>query len=101
MRYADRILFVEESEGYYDPDLGEHVAGRQNQVIVPAFVTDLGIDRSQVIFGDYQKDRKIVYLQRPYPIKQQVCRYNGKTFKVVADRQADRVFYLEGDGSSE
>lgn len=99
MRYADRLTFIDRSDERYDPELGEYVAGDSYEVTVPCFVLDLGIEKAKLMFGDVSKSRKVAYLQNPYPKPYQLCRYDGKLYKVLIDRQSKTVLYLEGDDS--
>ncbi|WP_430618358.1 hypothetical protein [Enterococcus sp. DIV1054d] len=66
MRYDTEVTFVIEKDGYYDPDLGEHVEPILDEKIKLANVTDLGTDRSKVLFGDIKEGAKVIRLLRPY-----------------------------------
>lgn len=99
MRYADRILFEKGSSEFYDPDLGEHVTKPGEVITLPCLIIDLGIEKSIQVFGDYQKDRKVCYLQRTRQIDFTYCTYNNRYYKVIIDKQDGRVLYLEGDNS--
>ncbi|MCB2835986.1 hypothetical protein K3M97_08850 [Streptococcus dysgalactiae subsp. dysgalactiae] len=99
MRYADRITFVKATDERYDPDLGEYTTGETTQKVLPCFVMDLGMAESVQIFGDYQKDRKVIYLKQPYTKTFDYCEYKGKRYKAQANKLGAVVFYLEGDDS--
>lgn len=66
MRYDTEVTFVIEKDGYYDPELGEHVDPTLDEKIKLANVTDLGTDRSKVLFGDIKEGAKVIRLLRPY-----------------------------------
>ncbi|HIB1900877.1 TPA: hypothetical protein ACWWDF_003191, partial [Enterococcus faecium] len=66
MRYDTEVIFVIEKGGYYDPELGEHVNPTLEETIKLVNVTDLGTDRSKVLFGDIEQGAKVIRLLRPY-----------------------------------
>lgn len=66
MRYDTKVTFVVEKDEYYDPVLGEYVGGTKEETNLRANVTDLGTDRSKVLFGDIKQGAKVIRLLRPY-----------------------------------
>ena len=66
MRYDTEVTFVIEKDGYYDPELGEHVDPTIDEKNKHANVTDLGTDRSKALFGDIKEGAKVIRLLRPY-----------------------------------
>lgn len=66
MRYDTEVTFVIEKDGYYDPELGEHVEPSLDEKLKFANVTDLGTDRSKALFGDIKQGAKVIRLLRPY-----------------------------------
>lgn len=66
MRYDTEVTFIIEKGGYYDPELGEHVEPILEETIKLANVTDLGTNRSKVLFGDIKQGAKVIRLLRPY-----------------------------------
>lgn len=66
MRYDTKLVFIVGNGGYYNPDKGEHVDNEKVETIKYANVTDLGTDRSKVLFGDIQQGAKVIRLLRPY-----------------------------------
>lgn len=99
MRYNDRIVFIERREGEYNPNIGEYEKGIVSRETVPCFVMDLGLERSIQLFGDYEKERKVVYLRRKLTKIYHLCIYKEKIYRAKVDRQNGTVFYLEGDES--
>ena len=92
MRYDTKVTFVIEKDSYYDPELGEHVEPTLDEKIKLANVTDLGTDRSKVLFGDIKQGAKVIRLLRPYTQKwDYVLIYNKLTketqkFEIVTER---------------
>ncbi|VTT01663.1 hypothetical protein [Streptococcus dysgalactiae] len=99
MRYADRISFVTNQDERYDPDLGEYTHTETISETKPCFAMEMGVEKSVQIFGDYQKDRKVIYLKQPYTKAFDYCEYDGKRYKAQANKLGAIVFYLEGDDS--
>ncbi|MGG5323829.1 hypothetical protein IGJ83_001212 [Enterococcus pernyi] len=66
MRYDTEVTFVIGKNGYYDPELGEHVEPTLVETVKLANVTDLGTDRSKALFGDIKQGAKVIRLLRPY-----------------------------------
>ena len=97
MRFNERITFVREYEGGYNPITGEHEPVREETETAPCNLSTLGIERTNELFG--QLDRKIIVarLQRPYVKSFDFIRIKGQKYNVK--RQSDYrkgVFYLEG-----
>lgn len=86
MRYLDEVVFIEETEERYDPDLGEYVGGQLIETPLDANVTDLGSDRSIALFGDVQENSKVIRLQ-PYQMvpKFDYLTIEGVTYKSTKD----------------
>lgn len=92
MRYDTEVNFVVEKDEYYDPVLSIHVDGTKEETKLRANVTDLGTDRSKVLFGDIKQGAKVIRLLRPYTKKwDYVLIYNKLTketqkFEIVTER---------------
>lgn len=92
MRYDTRVTFIVETGEYYDPNLGEYVGGSTDEKPLFANVTDLGTDRSKVLFGDIKQGAKVIRLLRPYTKKwDYVLIYNKLTketqkFEIITER---------------
>ena len=92
MRYDTKVTFVIEKDEYYNPVLSIHVDGTKEETNLRANVTDLGTDRSKVLFGDIKQGAKVVRLLRPYTKKwDYVLIYNKLTketqkFEIVTER---------------
>ena len=66
MRYDIPVVFVKQTEGHYDYDLGEHVEGQRQETAMLANVTDLGSERTVNIFGDVKENARVVRLLGHY-----------------------------------
>lgn len=102
MRYSDRITFVTESEGGYNPDKGEHDEAVISMDTKPCNINSLGVERSVKLFGEIDISVIVARLQRPYlsafdRVEIPVGIYKGKyNVKNHAPQRANSVFYLEG-----
>lgn len=92
MRYDTEVTFVIEKDGYYDPELGEHVEPTLAKTVKLANVTDLGTDRSKTLFGDIKQGAKVIRLLGPYTkewdyvlIFNKLSRKNEK-FEIITER---------------
>ena len=68
MRYDIPVVFVKQTEGHYDYDLGEHVEGQREESVLMANVTDLGTERTVNIFGDVKENARVVRLMGRYEV---------------------------------
>ena len=102
MRYSDRITFVTESEGGYNPDKGEHDEVVITEDTKPCNINSLGVERSVKLFGEIDIGIIVARLQRPYPytfdrVEIPVGIYKGEyNVKNHAPHRSKSVFYLEG-----
>ena len=63
MRYDTPVTFVEKQGSYYDPVIGEHVEGKLVETVTTANVTDLGIERSVNVFGQFEEGAIVIRTQ--------------------------------------
>lgn len=87
MRYDKKIIFVVENGGGYDPEIGEHVEPIVHQTVKMANITDLGTERSKVLFGDIKQGAKVVRLMRPYLKNWDHAFINDVKYKIVTSRE--------------
>ncbi len=87
MRYDKKIIFVIETGGKYDPDSGEHIEPTRDMVEKMANITDLGTERSKVLFGDVKQGAKVVRLMRPYLKDWDYAFINDVKYKIVTSRE--------------
>lgn len=99
MRFNDRIDLIAVSKERYDPNLGEYIDGIEDSLTVPAYVMDMSLQRQELVYGEFKKGTKTVFLQRKPSFIFTKVRYKGKLYKVTAEKQSETVFYLEGDDS--
>lgn len=97
MRFNRRITFVAEYEGGYNPETGQHDEPRKEKDIVACNLSELGIERTNELFGQIDKKIIVARLQRPYHKPVDYVLIDEQ--KYIIKRQSDYrkgVFYLEG-----
>jgi len=97
LRFSDRITFVTEKEGGYNPITGEHEEAKLEMVTKPCNLSTMGVDRTNELFGQIDKKITVARLQSPYTKPFDYVRIKGQKYNVK--RQSDYrkgVFYLEG-----
>lgn len=96
MRLSDRVSLIKKGKKKYDPDRGEYVDSSERWDNYPCHISDLGVDRTQQLFGDYRPQVKVVRLQRPFrAFEVDTVKIDGKEYTVRSVRLDDRVFYVE------
>ncbi len=98
MRYTDRVTFVTESPGGYNPETGNHEEATQTTETLPCNISPLGTNRTQELFGSITVRVDVVRLQRPYHASFDYVIIDGKRMNVKRDvpHRRKTVFYVEG-----
>jgi len=102
MRYIDRVVFITETEGGFNPDTGNHDEPIEHSEIKPCHISTIGVERSARLFGEIDTSVIVVRLQRPYnkPIDRVEIpngQYKGEyRLKERIPHRTESVFYLEG-----
>lgn len=98
MRYSDRITFISETEGGYNPITSEHDEAVREDNTFPCNISNLGIERSVKLFGAVDISVIVARLQRPYTIPFDYVEVNGDRYNVKSHtpHRSKSVFYLEG-----
>lgn len=98
MRYDKRITFVREIEGGFNPSTGNHDEGELIKEELPCNVSNLGINRTNELFGNIDTRIIVVRLQRNYERKFDYVLIDGIKYYVKRHipHQYESVFYLEG-----
>lgn len=87
MRYDQKIIFIVETEGGYDPEIGEHTEPTTDRKIKYANVTDLGTNRSKELFGDVKQGAKVIRLLRPYKKVWDKVQIGDESYEIVTSRK--------------
>lgn len=98
MRFIDRITFVTESEGGYNPDTGGYDEPTLTKQTLPCNVSPLGTTRTAELFGSVDVVIDVARLQRPYNEPFDYCLVNDKRMVVKRHipHRRESVYYLEG-----
>lgn len=98
MRYIDRITFVTESEGGYNPDTGNFDEAVTIKKTRPCNISPLGTTRTAELFGSIDKTIIVARLQRPHRAPFDYVLINGARMDVRKDipHRRESVYYLEG-----
>lgn len=95
MRTNNRVTFIKVEKGGYDWRKGENLPDKEARETRPAFVSELSLDRSKQLFGEFEQGRKVVRLLHPYKDKADRVEIDGKSYRVLATRQKSTVFICE------
>ena len=87
MRYDQTIKFIHETDGYYDFDLGEHVAGVITQTPIKANITDLGTEMSVKLFGSIKEGALVVRLLRHYTQPYDYLTIDGVSYELLKEQK--------------
>lgn len=101
MRFDERITFMGVGERVWNDDLGDFVTEPIKLDTKACHVSDLGLDRSMQVFGDYSNSRRVVRLERPYNELYDHLMYLGVKYRMVAERLNGAVLYIEKDSVGE
>lgn len=102
MRYSDRISFVTETEGGYNPGTGNHDEAKKTFDTLPCNISPIGVERSVQLFGEIDTSIIVARLQRPYHksfdyVEIPEGQYKGEyRIKERVLHRPKSVFYLEG-----
>lgn len=98
MRLNKRVKFLGGRNQQYDPETSKNqtVFTKQSEWY-PCHVSDIGMDRSQQIFGDYKRHVKVFRLQVPladYRTYSQLL-FENRHYEIRSFNLDGRVFYAE------
>ena len=102
MRYSDRINFITETNGGYNPDTGNHEQPTKVVETKPCNISTVGVKRSAELFGEVDTSIIIARLQRPYHnkfnrVEVPIGQYKGNyRIKERVYHRNQTAFYLEG-----
>lgn len=60
MIFDRQVTFYDTTERHYDPKKHGYVGGGSKPVTLPANVTDMGVNKSAQLFGDYQRRALVI-----------------------------------------
>lgn len=102
MRYSDRISFVTEAEGGFNPETGNHDEAEKTYETKPCNITPVGVSRSVELFGEIDTSVIVARLRQPYNkpfdyVEIPEGQYKGSyRVKEHVLHRRKTAFYLEG-----
>lgn len=97
MREDGRVTFVTTQGGAYNPRTHQYDPVTEVEKVKACHISDLGLDESVRVFGNYQEHRKVIRFGQPYLEHFDFIRYQGKQYKALLHRLDKTVFYIEAD----
>lgn len=97
MRTSDRIYFVTKGDEIYNSETSEFEQ-EEIKTLKPCHISDLGIDRSKELFGDYVNSRKVVRFNQPITLPFDGLEYRGLPYRLLSARLNNTVLYIERGG---
>ncbi|CRH92950.1 Uncharacterised protein [Chlamydia trachomatis] len=98
MNTSKRIkVILSTSPKAYDARTGTYKQDISRFMTVACDVSDVSLEQSLKVFGNYVDSRKIVHLLRPVKEKILWIEYQGQHYKVLSKRLDGSVIYIEGD----
>lgn len=99
MRTNKRVVLVSRGDKTetYNPDTMEWEGGGQTETVTPAFVMDLGRERSMREFGHYVAGRKIVIFRYRIDDPVEIISIEGKPHAVISVGLEGMSYVVERD----
>lgn len=94
-QYNSRLKPVRQVSLRYDPDTASYMSEEDETEVLICQISDLEIERSVALFGDYQTTRKVVRLQQPYQDFGKYVEIDGQRYRILLKKQKGRVVYVE------
>lgn len=86
MMYLHDVDFINQSDGGYDADLGEHIEPVNDSKIIACNVTDLGSERSIKLFGDVKERSIVVRVPKLIKLPQHAyIEFNDKKYTLIRE----------------
>ncbi|SIT91693.1 hypothetical protein [Edaphobacillus lindanitolerans] len=97
MRFADRVTFIQETGGGYNPDTGRHEPPEIRRETLPCNLSYVGIDRQKELFGQIDRATAIVRLRQPYSRRFDYAEIEGRRYALSrrTPLRSVNAFYLE------
>lgn len=97
MRFNDRITFIQKTDSHYDPLKGEYVEGEKIEFTFSCNISQLGVERTNELFGSIDTVITVARLQRPFRFSFDYAVIDEQPFKVRRQSNYRKgVFFLEG-----
>lgn len=98
MRYDKRITLHKTTGRQYDPSVGKTVVTVDEGIVLPANVSGVSLEKTEAVFGSFEREVATVRLQRPYKNIADKAVIDGQKYNVLrhVPHRTESVFYLEG-----
>jgi len=98
MRYSDRVTLVGAPKRVYDPVTGDMVVIEGERTYLPCNISDVGIKRTNELFGRIDRHITVVRLQQPYHDHVEELWIGDKRFNILrkVNHRTETSFYVEG-----
>jgi len=87
MRFNDKVVFVQEGEETYNPNTGNYDLGEPTEMVEWANVSDSGMERSSMLYGDVKEGALTIRLRYVPPDDYDYIKYKNKKYVVDLFRQ--------------
>lgn len=97
MRYSDRVTFIKEGAGGYNPDTGRHEKAEPSRYTVPCNLSYMSLDRQRELFGRIDRRTAVVRLLRPYNHPFDYAEIEGRRYELLSKTplRSESAFYFE------
>ena len=97
IRYTDRIALHKTTGRQYDPSQGKTVVTVDDGVILPCNVSGVSLEKTEAVFGSFEREVATVRLQRPYKGVADKAVIDGNKYNVLrhVPHRSESVFFLE------
>ena len=98
MRYNERITLVKVTGREYDPETGKNKPEEEERIELPCNLSELGVERTNELFGQINSLIIVARLQRPYRKHADYALIDGVKYAIKRQSNYRRgVFYLESE----
>lgn len=94
MIFDRQVTFYDTGEEHYDPKQHKYVGGDEELVTLPANVTDVGVEKSAQVFGDYKHRALVIRTVYEPPKQWGYLKLDGDSHKYVLNTYRKPLKYF-------